>query len=388
MSALEQVAAAIADGTPIDWATVESSASDEAERALVRELRLVAELASFHATLHSPAGHPPHDLHDSILHPPGGTAPGGEPSDAVGDPRPVRWGPLRVIEKVGRGTFGDVYRAWDPRLDREVALKLLRRREAATDQLDSTVIEEGRLQARVRHPGVVTIHGADRIDGRVGLWMELIQGPTLEEELLERGPLSAEDAARVGIELCRALGAVHETGLVHRDVKAQNVMRDETGRLVLGDFGTGQAVEEQDDDSQTSMAGTPLYLAPELFDRQPATVESDLYSLGVLLYHLVTGGFPIHGRTVRQLRQAHRENRRTFLSEIRPELPVGFTRTVERALDPHPTDRFGRATDLARRSRTVFRSQSAHRWPRSWTSHPRCGPPSACSPSAAPRWSC
>ena len=347
MSALERIAAAIADGTPVDWTTVESSATDEADRALVRELRLVADLASFHATLISPAGRPPHDLHDSILHPPSETSAGTEPSQTAGDPPPVGWGPLRVIEKIGRGTFGDVYRAWDPRLDRDVALKLLRRRDAQSDELDSTVIEEGRLQARVRHPGVITIHGADRIDGRVGLWMELIQGPTLEQELRERGPRSAEDAATVGIELCRALSAVHETGLVHRDVKAQNVIRDETGRLVLGDFGTGQALEEPDADRRASLAGTPLYLAPELFDRQPATVESDLYGLGVLLYHLVTGSFPIRGRTIRQLRQAHRENRRTFLSECRPDLPVPFVRAVERALDPNPEERFGRATDLA-----------------------------------------
>ena len=83
----------------------------------------------------------------------------------------MRWGPLEIIEKVGRGSFGDVYRAWDSRLDRDVALKLLRRRDAAADDaaLGSSVIEEGRLQARVRHPGVITIHGADRIDGRVGL---------------------------------------------------------------------------------------------------------------------------------------------------------------------------------------------------------------------------
>ncbi len=110
------------------------------------------------------------------------------------------WGSLRILESVGRGHFGDVYRAWDPTLDREVALKILRHRPAgAADEIQ--VIEEGRLMARVRHPNVVTIYGAQRIDGRTGLWMEFIQGRTLDVELRERGPVDAVELTRIGTEL-------------------------------------------------------------------------------------------------------------------------------------------------------------------------------------------
>ena len=211
---------------------------------------------------------------------------------------------------------------------------------------------EGRLQARVRHPGVITIYGADRIDGRVGLWMEIIEGRTLEQELDADGPFKATEAAKIGIELCRALGAVHEEGLLHRDVKAQNVMRDEKGRLVLGDFGTGRGAVDRDGreaDSAHDVAGTPLYFAPEIFRREPGTAQSDLYSLGVLLYHLVTGSFPVRGCSVRQLRDSH-------------DLGFGSSagRGAPRAAGPVPPDRrpsarppCGRSSCTARDTRCI-----------------------------------
>ena len=171
-----------------------------------------------------------------------------------------------------------MYRAWDPRLEREVALKLIP--ENAPDAA-SPVVEEGRLLARVRHPNVLTVHGAERIDGRVGIWTEYVRGETLAAEIARRGPVSAVEAARIGIEICRALVAVHGAGLLHRDVKAQNILRDSTGRIVLGDFGTGIEIDEHAGITEPQIAGTPLYLAPEIFEHRPATVGSDLYSVGV-----------------------------------------------------------------------------------------------------------
>ena len=336
------VAQAIADGIPVDWVAAESSATGDADRARIRGLRLLSEVARFHATLHTSAVSSS-QLHDSILHPPGRAV---DSSDVETPEVAVQWGPLKILEKVGRGTFGDVYRAWDPRLDREVALKLLRRRDAESDTLGSSVIEEGRLQARVRHPGVITIHGADRIEERVGLWMEFIQGRTLEQELRDRGPFDADEVARIGVDLCRALSAVHDEGLLHRDIKAQNVMRDTKGRLVLGDFGTGRELDEGIDTPARDVAGTPLYLAPEIFARQPATVQSDLYSLGVLLYHLVTGSFPVRGRRARDIQDAHAVGSRIPLGTARPDLPHVFVQAVERAIAPAPEGRYTSAAEM------------------------------------------
>ena len=149
---------------------------------------------------------------------------------------PSQWGHLRVLERIGHGAFGDVYRAWDSRLDREVALKLLAENDSLPDE-GSAIVEEGRLLARVHHRNVVTIYGADRVDNRVGLWMELIRGETLQQAIERGRSFSATDAVNIGIELAGAIGAVHDAGLLHRDVKPHNVMLAEDGRVVLMDSG-------------------------------------------------------------------------------------------------------------------------------------------------------
>ena len=113
--------------------------------------------------------------------------------------------------------------------------------------------------------------------------------------------MSAAEVVGIGLELCRAMSAVHGAGLLHRDIKTRNVMRAEDGRIVLMDFGTGRDLE---DDAGSDLASTPLYLAPEVLQGQQATVRSDIYSLGVLLYHLVTGAYPAHARTLREVRRS------------------------------------------------------------------------------------
>src|SRR5207248_1845014 len=135
---------------------------------------------------------------------------------------------------------------------------------------------EGRLLARIRHQNVITVHGVAVHEQRVGLWMELVRGETLEQLLQKRGPFSAREAALVGIDLCRALAAIHAAGLIHRDVKAQNVMREDGGRIVLMDLGTGREAGAVGDAAAQDLAGTPLYLAPEIFSGDRASERSDL----------------------------------------------------------------------------------------------------------------
>jgi serine/threonine-protein kinase len=251
---------------------------------------------------------------------------------------PELWGHLRIAEKVGAGAFGEVYRAWDTRLDREVALKLLARDDSPAQ--GSTAIAEASLLARVRHPSVVAVYGAERIAGRVGLWMEFVRGRRLDEVVRDQGPLGAHEAALVGLGVCRALSAVHRAGLLHRDIKAQNVMREKGGRVVLMDFGTGRLAAPAGDGAVGELAGTPLYLAPELFAGGEASVQSDIYAVGVLLFYLVTGTHPVKATTVRELRAAHAEGRRRYLRDERPDLPDDFVAVVERAMAAAPAQRF------------------------------------------------
>ena len=329
---LGELAAAVADGRVLDWESLESSARDEEERSAIWRLRAIAAIGQAHSNLTFSDSASESESVRSLLQ-------GVEDSST-----PASWGSLRIHERVGRGRFGDVYRAWDPTLAREVALKLQRRRDVDATEVDREVIEEGRLMARVRHPNVVTIHGAQRIDGRTGLWMEFVRGRTLEAELRDRGPFASEEVARIGIELCRALAAVHDAGLVHRDVKAQNVLRESNGRIVLGDFGTGYHCD--DEDRPTALAGTPAYLAPEIFQGAVADVRSDIYALGVMLFRLASGTYPVHGRSLQDLRAAHAQHERVALETVRPEIPRSLRVTIERAINVSPAERYQSAAAM------------------------------------------
>jgi TolB-like protein/Tfp pilus assembly protein PilF/tRNA A-37 threonylcarbamoyl transferase component Bud32 len=307
---IDDLADAILDASPIDWAAAESS-SDESARVLLKQLKVLAAVADLHR---------------------GSTA----------NP-PVMWSHLQLVERIGSGAFGEVYRAWDTRLDREVALKLLPADRAPGNRAASSIIHEGRLLAKVRHPNVVIIYGAEQIADQIGLWMELVRGHTLAQIVDHGKVMSAAEAVNIGLELCRAVSAVHGAGLLHRDIKAHNVMRSEDGRIVLMDFGTGR---ELVDEAAADLAGTPLYLAPEVLRGETATVRSDIYSLGVLLYHLVTGSYPVEARTVREVRRAHERGKRTAVQTARSEVPWKLARVIDRAIAPRPEQRYESADAL------------------------------------------
>ena len=207
------------------------------------------------------------------------------------------------------------------------------------------MLREARLLARVRHPNVATVYDADEIDGRVGLWMEFIHGRDLEQIVREQKRFNDGEVTRIGIEVCRALAAVHDAGLLHRDIKAQNVMQTVDGRLVLMDFGTGQELE-QTPSADVDTAGTPLYLAPELFDGGAATVRSDVYSAGVLLFHLLTGGYPVRGETVKEVHDAHGRGERVDLAAKAPRAKKTLAAGISRAIDPDPSRRFTTSREM------------------------------------------
>ena len=171
------------------------------------------------------------------------------------------------------------------------------------------------------------------------------QGRTLEQLLGSQGTFGPAEAAVIGQELCRALGAVHAAGLVHRDIKATNVMREPGGRLVLMDFGTGYRVDVAER-SRVELVGTPLYLAPEVLAGGSATPRSDIYSLGVLLYHLATGKYPVTAASVDELRGAHGRHESQRLGDVRPDLPDAFVSVVDRALHHDPQQRFASAGEM------------------------------------------
>jgi serine/threonine protein kinase len=252
---------------------------------------------------------------------------------------PRAWGPLCILQQIGEGAFSKVFRAVDVRNGREVALKLLKCGPWPSEAIARAIIEDSRALCRVRHANVIAVYGAASHDSRMGIWMERLHGCTLEERLGRLGPVAARDAILIGLDVCRGTAAVHRAGLLHGDIKAQNVVQADDGRLVLIDIG-GIAWGGGRASARPPLTGTPLCLAPEVLDRKPATVRSEVYSIGVLLYHLVTGAYPVSGRTLPDLRAAHASGRRRPLAECRPHLPGGLVAVVERALAHDPSRRY------------------------------------------------
>jgi serine/threonine protein kinase/Flp pilus assembly protein TadD len=311
-----RTAKAVASGAPLDWDAVESSASDDpAAQLLYRQLRIVSQIAAIHA----------------------------DPATGAVVPNIASWGPLEILREIGRGHFGTVYLARESALRRDVALKILKDARHADD-----IRREARMLAQVRHQNVVMVHGVGEYNGRVGLWMEFVRGQSLKQLLNLQGVFGAHESAMIGINVCRALAAVHQADLLHRDVKVQNVMRETgTGRIVLMDFGAGE-VRLEKTDRIPNCAGTPLYLAPEIFAGHRPTIATDIYSVGVLLYHLATLAHPVEGNTFEQVEAAHRRRSVTPLSDRRPDLPHEIVRVIERALDRDPSKRYRSAGDMQR----------------------------------------
>jgi Protein kinase domain len=336
---LDKLAESVADGDSIDWGRLEGLQPDDPRRRFLQHLRIIADVAEQHrsasddpleVTRAGPAFDP--DVHIDVA--PVGYA---GPQAVVG-----RWGHLVLRRKIGEGAFGEVFHAHDTWLDHPVALKLLKPDITESD-FSSRILHEARRLARVRHPNVVSVHGADKHDGRVGFWMDLIEGDTLSA-LVANGRLSAGEASHIGQEVCLALAAVHQASMVHRDVKAQNVMRAaDGGRIILMDFGAGEFMGRA---SVGRIRGTPLYLAPEIFKGGAATVSTDIYAVGVLLYYLVTGSYPVTGSSLDSLADAHAKGERRRLRDERPDLPASFVTIVERAIDPDPKGRFATAGDF------------------------------------------
>ncbi len=243
------------------------------------------------------------------------------------------WGHLQVIELIGEGNFGEVYRAFDPLLNRDVALKLLKTEQMSVAK-SRNFMAEARSLAKVRNRHVLAIHGANLHDGRVGFWSELLNGKTLAETPIDYS--TEEKILQVTEAVTDALSAVHQADLVHGDVKLSNVMSDFEGKITLMDFGAGGEL-----DMAASTTGSPILMAPELFNDQPKAAASDIYALGVMLFKLATGQYPIKAGNVLELMQAHKNQQYKSLHALRPDLSKSVVMMVNQMLSVEPNNRSG-----------------------------------------------
>lgn len=254
-------------------------------------------------------------------------------------------GHFRIVERIGAGGMGTVYRARDTRLEREVALKFLPPDLGASRDAEERLFVEARSAAALEHPNVCTVHEiGETEDGRPFIAMALYKGETLKDRI-RKGPLPPEDPAAIAIQIARGLAAAHERGIVHRDVKPGNVILTTDGTVKLLDFGLARLAEA----TLTLPGATPgtvAYMSPEQTRGDPLDRRTDLWSLGVVLYEMLAGIRPFRGGNDRAVIQAIRHDEPEPLAKARPGAPEALQRIVERLLRKDPEARYGTAGEL------------------------------------------
>jgi TolB-like protein/Tfp pilus assembly protein PilF len=263
-------------------------------------------------------------------------------------------GPYRVVSKLGEGGMGEVYRARDSRLQREIALKILPAALAADPAHVERFRREARAVAALTHPNIVTIHSVEEADGVHFLTMELIEGRPLDRELPASG-CPVPQLIEIGMALADGLAAAHERGIVHRDLKPANVMIDRHGRVKILDFGLAKttaldALAQAETRAPLTNAGlvvgTMPYMAPEQIEGRTVDARTDIFALGAVLYELATGERPFAGESSAMLMTAILRDDPRPVADRRSDLPSAFGRLVSRCLEKRPNDRIQTARDV------------------------------------------
>ena len=257
-------------------------------------------------------------------------------------------GRYSVRRELGRGGMGIVYQAHEVRLDRPVALKVLPPECVGQSALRERFLREARTAAKLSHPNIVPIFAVDEVDDLVFFAMGYIEGETLGQRVRERGPLRPTEAGRMLREVAWALGHAHLHGVVHRDVKPDNILIESgTGRAMVTDFGIAHISETKGLTGAAEILGTADFMSPEQSSGDAVDGRSDLYSLGVVGYYVLTGALPFHGATIAATLGKHLTQQAPVLVTVAPEVPRHLSQTIDRCLAKDPSVRFQTGEALA-----------------------------------------
>jgi eukaryotic-like serine/threonine-protein kinase len=256
-------------------------------------------------------------------------------------------GRYRVERTLGQGGMAAVYLAHDAELERPVAIKVLAEHLATDDAFRQRFLREARMAAKLSHPNIVHVYDQGDEDGRPFIVMEYVEGVTLGDELREHGPLPPARVVDLALQICGGLEHAHGSGLVHRDVKPGNLLLRGDGTVKIADFGIARAAQATKLTQIGSVLGTAAYLAPEQAAGEQVTAAADIYSLGCVLFELLTGRTPYVFETLPELVVKQREEPITPIRELRPEVPAEVEAAVMHCLARNPEYRPASAADLA-----------------------------------------
>ncbi|MFN8383719.1 MAG: protein kinase [Anaerolineales bacterium] len=255
----------------------------------------------------------------------------------------------QLLEKLGSGGMADVYRSRDLMLDRYVAIKVLRKDFSNNPEFQNQFKLEARAAANLSHPNIVTVHDFGFADNLLYIVMEYIPGKDLKQLIRDKGRFSVQDGIPLLVQACAGIGYAHRAGLVHCDVKPHNMLVSNDGRLKVTDFGIARALASIATTERTDVVwGSPLYFAPEQAAGEPPSPASDVYSLGVVMYELLSGTPPFTASTADELARLHISARPIPIREYIPDIPIALEEIITKVLSKEPAARYRTADQLGR----------------------------------------
>ncbi|NJN93829.1 MAG: protein kinase [Anaerolineales bacterium] len=267
-------------------------------------------------------------------------------------------GKYRIVARLGRGGMAEVYKAYQPGLDRYVGIKVLHAHLVDDKDFIGRFEREALAVGKLRHPNIVQALDFDREGEMYFMAMEFIDGPTLKDELkarrTENNPFSLKEVSLIFTALCSAIDYAHSRSMVHRDLKPANVMINQEGQIVLTDFGIARIIGATQYTQTGALSGTPAYMSPEQGQGERGDERSDIYSLGVMLYEMVTGVVPFDGDTPFAVIMKHISEPLPLPTRLNPNIPEGIERVILKAMSKNPSDRYQTAGEMARALRDAI----------------------------------
>ena len=269
-------------------------------------------------------------------------------------------GRYQVIRTIGEGGMANVYLAYDTILDREVAVKVLRGDLANDEKFVKRFQREAKAASSLNHPNIVEMYDVGEDDGNYFIVMEYVSGKTLKSLIKKRGALSLSETIDIMLQLTSGIACAHDSYIIHRDLKPQNVMILEDGRVKITDFGIAVALNSAELTQTNSVMGSVHYLPPEQANGSGATVKSDIYSLGILMYELLTGKLPFKGDNAVEIALKHMKEKLPSIIEQNPNIPQSVENVVIKACAKNPENRYDSVKEMHEDLKTVLSEERAN----------------------------